>query len=69
MEFKMKRETNYQAIFFSGITFTGAGVAIGAGTGMPGLMVGMTGIGLIMMAIGLANRSQWPEKKNQDSDD
>ena len=59
---------NYQALFFMGITFVGAGVAIGAGTGMPPLMIGLAGMGLALMIIGLAKRDQWPNKQNQDSD-
>ena len=57
----MKKEhgTNYQMLFIMGITFTGAGIAIG----FPALMV----LGLVFMAIGLTKRSQWPDKKNQDS--
>jgi len=65
---KKSSEPNYQALFVMGITFTGAGVAIGAGTGTPGLMAGLTGMGLVLMAIGLAKRDQWPDKQNQDND-
>ena len=59
---------NYQMLFIMGITFTGAGVAIGAGTGMPALMIGLVGMGVALMAVGLAKRDQWPDKQNQDND-
>ena len=59
---------NYQMLFVMGITFTGAGVAIGAGTGMPALMIGLVGMGVALMAVGLAKRDQWPDKQNQDND-
>jgi hypothetical protein len=65
---KNEQKPNYQILFIMGITFTGAGVAIGTGTGMPVLMVGLAGMGAILMAIGLAKRDQWPDKKNQDGD-
>lgn len=65
---KNEQKPNYQMLFIMGITFTGAGVAIGAGTGMPVLMVGLAGMGVILMAIGLAKRDRWPDKQNQDSD-
>ena len=58
----------YQMLFIMGITFTGAGVAIGAGTGMPALMIGLVGMGVALMAVGLAKRDQWPDKQNQDND-
>ena len=65
---KKSSKPNYQMLFVMGITFTGAGVAIGAGTGMPALMIGLAGMGVALMAIGLAKRDQWPDKQNQDND-
>ena len=53
---KTEQKPNYHMIFIMGIIFTGAGVAIG--------MVPMIGFGLCMMAIGLAKRSEWPERKH-----
>lgn len=57
---KTEHKTNYQMIFIMGITFTGAGIAIG----LPPLMT----IGLCFMALGLVKRSEWPDKQNKDSD-
>ena len=43
---------DYRALFFMGITFTGASVAIG--------LLPLAGLGIVLMAVGLANRGKWP---------
>jgi hypothetical protein len=48
--------TNYQVLFVLGITFLGVGAALMVtNPGMVGLMV----MGIIFMAVGLANRDKW----------
>ena len=65
--FKMRRErkvqkVDYRAFFVIGISF----LAIGAGlmTINPGFM-GFTGIGIVYMIIGLANKDKWPKNKKK----
>ena len=50
-------KTNYRALFVIGITFLGAGTALGASVNMA--LFGLTAMGIIFMAIGLANRDKW----------
>ena len=45
---KIEQKTNYHLLFIMGIIFTGSGIAIG--------MMPMMGLGLCLMAIGLAKR-------------
>ena len=49
---------DYRALFFMGITFTGAGVAIGASSDNPA-MYGLSALGIIYMIIGFVNRDKW----------
>ena len=51
------KEPNYRAFFIAGICFLPAGVIFTAAIS-PGF-IGITGMGLIYMAIGLANRNKW----------
>ena len=53
----MNKSTNYKAIFFSGLTFVGAGVALSITLGPVG--IALIGVGIAMMAIGLSKRSEW----------
>ena len=62
---KLKKEgtpfkTDYRALFFMGITFTGAGVALAASTENPG-MYGLTAMGIIYMVTGIVNRDKWED--------
>jgi hypothetical protein len=61
MKKQNKKEPNYKAIFFLGITFIGAGVvfisAVNAGLG--GAFIGL---GALYMIIGGKNRDKWPKK-------
>jgi len=56
-----KKEINYQAFFFMGLTFTGAGVvflsAVNAGIG-----TAFIALGIIYMVIGFKNKDKWPKK-------
>jgi len=51
-------KTNYRALFFMGVTFTGAGVALATSTENPGLY-GITALGFIYMITGIVNRDNW----------
>ena len=53
----MNKSTNYKAIFFSGLTFVGAGVALSITLGPVG--IALIGGGIAMMAIGLSKKSEW----------
>ena len=56
MEFGTKKSTtDFRVLFFLGITFVGAGVAIG--------LYALSGLGLILMLIGLLNRDKWPTQQ------
>ena len=48
-----EKQTDFRVLFILGITFTGAGVAMG----FPPMMA----LGLIFMVIGLFNRDKWPQ--------
>jgi uncharacterized membrane protein YidH (DUF202 family) len=54
-----KRETDYKTFFILGIIFTGFGASQLAiqGTGA----IGILGLGLVYMAVGLANKDKWNE--------
>ena len=58
---KKKKEINYKAIFFLGITFIGAGVvfmsAVNAGLG--GAFIGL---GVLYMVIGGSKKEKWPKR-------
>ena len=56
----MEKDTNYKAIFVVGFIFFSAGIAISIATGPAG--IGLLGIGIAFIAIGLANRHQWPNE-------
>jgi hypothetical protein len=53
----MKKKVNYRGLFFAGITFMGAGVALAMSIGAVGY--GLLGVGIAMMAVGIARRSEW----------
>lgn len=55
----MFSKTDYKTLFILGITFTGAGIAIG--------LVPMMILGLIFMFVGGINRDKWPSEENQES--
>ena len=57
------QETNYQAFFFIGICFLGVGTVFMT-TINPGFL-GFTGLGLVYMIIGLANRDKWSKEKKK----
>jgi hypothetical protein len=54
---KDKRPTDYYNLFIIGITWVGAGLAIG--------IVPLWGVGLVFIAIGLANKSKWKENRRK----
>jgi len=56
------QETNYRALFIMGICFLPAGIPLSIATNNPGLL-GISGLGLIYLSIGLANRDKWINKK------
>jgi hypothetical protein len=53
-----KQETNYKAIFFSGITFVGTGVVFMTSVNV-GLGAAFIGIGGMFMIIGGKNKEKW----------
>lgn len=57
----MKRKTNYRAMFFSGIAFMGAGVALSVSIGAVG--ISLIGLGVIFMAVGLSHKDEWEQPK------
>jgi hypothetical protein len=64
--FKKKKEgkmgePNYQAFFVLGISFLVLGIIL-ASSISPGFY-GFVGLGIVYMAIGLANRDKWIKKK------
>ena len=57
----MKKQPNYKAIFFLGITFIGAGVVfIASEDGRSGGVV--MGIGALCMIIGIKNKDKWRKR-------
>jgi len=59
------KETNYKALFFSGLTFAGAGVAFMA-TVNPGVGGGLIVIGIAFMIIGGKNKDKWGKNETFD---
>lgn len=57
----MKKQTNYKAMYFSGITFLGVGVVFMASVN-PGLGVAFMAIGIALMITGWKNKDKWNEK-------
>jgi phosphotransferase system glucose/maltose/N-acetylglucosamine-specific IIC component len=57
---KQKIEPDYRAIFILGVIFAGSGSAMISTSGISSM--GMFGLGLIYMAIGIANRDKWKEQ-------
>lgn len=57
----MKKQINYRAIFFLGITFTGAGVVFisAVNSGLGGAFIGL---GVLYMIIGGKNKDKWGKK-------
>ena len=51
-------KTDYRALFFMGITFTGVGVTLSVATDNPGLY-GISALGIIYMITGIVNRDKW----------
>ncbi|MBU1164201.1 hypothetical protein KKA15_01390 [Patescibacteria group bacterium] len=56
-----KKEINYQAIFYFGITFVGVGVVFMASVN-PGLGAAFIAIGGMNMIIGMKHKDKWPKK-------
>ena len=56
------QKTDYRAFFAVGICFLASGTALMSTN--PASM-GLTGLGLVYMVIGLANRDKWPKKKKK----
>lgn len=63
---KEKIEPDYRTIFIMGIVFAGSGSAMISTLGVGSM--GMFALGLIYMAIGLANRDKWKEQPKTLSD-
>ena len=57
----MKKQINYMAIFFLGITFIGAGVVFisAVNSGLGGAFIGL---GVLFMVIGGTNKGNWGKK-------
>jgi hypothetical protein len=53
----MEKKVNYRVIFFAGITFLGAGVALSISIG--GVGYGILCVGVAMMVVGVSRRSDW----------
>lgn len=53
----MEKKMNYKGIFVAGCCFLASGVALSIALGPVG--IGILGVGLSLMAIGLANREKW----------
>ncbi len=62
MKTKKEQEMNYKAIFFSGLSFVGAGVvflaAVNAGIG-----ASLIGLGCVFMIIRGKNQDKWQKKQ------
>jgi len=58
MKKKNKRQPNYRAIFFLGLTFIGAGVVFMSAVNS-GLGAAFIGLGALYMIIGGKNRDKW----------
>lgn len=56
---KERHEPDYRALFIMGIVFLGAGSAMISTLGVGSL--GMSALGLVYMALGIANRDKWKE--------
>ena len=53
----MDKVYNYKGIFVAGIAFMGSGVALSVILGPVGF--GLLGVGIGLMAVGLAKRDEW----------
>jgi hypothetical protein len=53
---------DYRVIYSVGFVFMPAGIALMISTGNPGLL-GITALGIIYIAIGLANKDKWKKKR------
>ena len=58
---KQKNNINYQAIFFMGVTFVGAGVVFMTSVNA-GLGAAFIAIWAVNMVIGGKNKDKWPKK-------
>jgi hypothetical protein len=56
-----KQETNYKAIFFSGITFVGTGVVFMTSVNVA-IGAAFISIGITFMIIGGKNKEKWSKK-------
>lgn len=52
-----KKERNYKKLFFVGITFIGAGIALTASAGVVG--TSLLGLGIAFLVIGAKHRGEW----------
>ena len=57
----MKKQINYIAIFFLGITFIGTGVVFMSAVNS-GLGSAFIGLGVLFMVIGRTNKGKWDKK-------
>jgi len=57
-----KEEPDYRVIYSVGFVFLPAGIALMISTRNPGLL-GVSALGIVYIAIGLANRDKWKKKK------
>ncbi len=53
----METNINYRGLFAAGCTFLASGVVLMTTIGPVG--IALMGVGLVMMAVGLANREKW----------
>ena len=56
------KEPDYRAFYGVGFVFMPAGIALMIATRNPGLL-GITALGIVYIAIGLANKDKWKKKK------
>ena len=58
----MKKQINYKAFFFLGLTFVGAGVVFISSV-KSGLGFAFIGLGIVWMIIGGKNKDKWKKMK------
>jgi hypothetical protein len=55
----MEKQVNYRGLFFAGIVFLGAGVALSLSIGAVGYVI--LCVGVAMIVVGVSRRSNWDQ--------